>query len=102
MDGHSRARQDAGSHIPPEANVFLRPGDIEAVADYVIAHIKGRGEPNYPECVSFFGDTSRVCDIYKTQDLRTQEIQAQGVKPQDIKDQDAPATTSATAVGRAP
>jgi hypothetical protein len=32
----------------------------------VIAHIKGRGEPNYAECVSFFGDTSRVCDIYKT------------------------------------
>jgi len=32
----------------------------------VIAHIKGRGEPNYAECVNFFGDTSRVCDVYKT------------------------------------
>lgn len=58
-------RQDAGSQMPPEANTFLRPNDIEAVADYVIAHIKGKGEPNYAECVSFFGDTSRVCDIYK-------------------------------------
>jgi mono/diheme cytochrome c family protein len=60
-------RQDAGSQMPPEANTFLRPNDIEAVADYVIVHIKGKGEPNYAECVSFFGDTSRVCDIYKTQ-----------------------------------
>src|SRR5215468_3636409 len=60
-------RQQAGSQMPPEANVFLRPGDIEAVADYVIAHIKGKGEPNYGECVEFFGDASRVCDVYKAQ-----------------------------------
>jgi hypothetical protein len=63
---YDMSRQDAGSHMPPEANTFLRPNDIEAVADYVIARIKGRSEPNYAECVSFFGDTSRVCDIYKT------------------------------------
>lgn len=60
-------RQDAGSNMPPEANTFLRPNDIAAVADYVIAHIKGRGEPNADECVAFFGDTSRVCDVYKKQ-----------------------------------
>jgi mono/diheme cytochrome c family protein len=58
-------RQEAGSHMPPEANTFLRPNDIEAVADYVIAHIKGKGEPNYTECAAFFGDSSRVCDVYK-------------------------------------
>ena len=58
-------RQEAGSNMPPEANTFLRPNDIEAVADYVIAHIKGKGEPNYAECVTFFGDNSRVCDVYK-------------------------------------
>jgi mono/diheme cytochrome c family protein len=60
-------RQDVGDQVPPEANIFLRQSDIEAVADYVLAHIKGKGEPNYPECVDFFGNTSRVCDIYKTQ-----------------------------------
>jgi mono/diheme cytochrome c family protein len=64
---HDMNRQDVGSQMPPEASTFLRPNDIEAVADYVIARIKGKGEPNYAECVSFFGDTSRVCDIYKTQ-----------------------------------
>src|SRR5215468_10566186 len=65
-------REDVGSRIPPEANIFLRPGDVEAVADYVIAHVKGKGEPNYGECVAFFGDTSHVCDIYKTQPNATQ------------------------------
>jgi hypothetical protein len=60
-------RQEAGSQMPQEAGTFLRPNDIEAVADYVIANIKGKGEPNYAECAAFFGDTSRVCDIYKTQ-----------------------------------
>ena len=51
--------------MPPEANVFLRPNEIEAVADYVLAHVKGKGEPNYDECIAFFGDGSRVCNIYK-------------------------------------
>jgi mono/diheme cytochrome c family protein len=60
-------RQEAGSNMPPEANTFLRPHDIEAVADYVVAHIKGKGEPNHKECVEFFGDTSRVCDVYKSE-----------------------------------
>ncbi len=64
---HGMNRQDVGSQMPPEASTFLRATDIDVVASYVIAHIKGRGEPNYAECVSFFGDTSRVCDIYKTQ-----------------------------------
>ena len=58
-------RHDIGERIPPEGGVFLRSNDIEAVADYVLAHIKGRGEPNYEECTAFFGTTSRVCDIYK-------------------------------------
>ena len=61
-------RVDVGDQMPPEpTTTYLRPSDIEAVADYVLAHIKGRGEPNYRECVDFFGDTSHVCDIYKTQ-----------------------------------
>jgi hypothetical protein len=59
------SRQDVGDRIPPEGSVFLRAPDIEAVADYVLVHIKGKGEPSYDECVSFFSTTSRVCDIYK-------------------------------------
>ena len=64
---HGINRQDAGVQMPPEGGTFLRPKDIEAVADYVIAHIKGACEPTYAECVTFFSSTSRVCDVYKTQ-----------------------------------
>jgi hypothetical protein len=58
-------RDKAGTLLPPEAAGFLRPSEISAVADYVIARIKGRGEPNYADCAEFFGDGSRVCNIYK-------------------------------------
>ncbi|WP_315799586.1 c-type cytochrome [Bradyrhizobium sp. SZCCHNR1002] len=67
---YDMSRQDVGERMPPEGGVFLRPNDIEAVADYVLAHIKGRGEPSYDECTAFFGNTSRVCDIYKASATR--------------------------------
>jgi hypothetical protein len=35
------------------------------VAEYVTTPIKGRGEPIYAECSTFFGPDSRVCNIYK-------------------------------------
>jgi hypothetical protein len=60
-------REDIGIQMLREATTFLRASDVEAVADYVIAHIKGKGEPNYSECVDFFGNASRVCDVYQAQ-----------------------------------
>jgi mono/diheme cytochrome c family protein len=70
---HGMNRQDAGAQMPPEAGTFLRPKDIELVADYVIAYIKGNGEPTYAECVTFFSSGSRVCDIYKKQAQKPDE-----------------------------
>jgi len=75
-------RQDAGAQMPPEGGTFLRPKDIEAVADYVIAHVKGAGEPTYAECVAFFSSSSRVCDIYKTQAEGPQDAAAGAGKSQ--------------------
>ena len=43
---HDMTRQEAGALMPPEGGTFLRPKDIEAVADYVLAHIKGAGDPD--------------------------------------------------------
>jgi len=60
-------RQDVANNIPPEGATFLRQNDIEAVADYVLAHIKGKGEPTYDDCISFFSADSRVCSIYKAE-----------------------------------
>jgi hypothetical protein len=48
-----------------QANVFLRPEEIDAVADYVIGFIKGKGDPNLADCVAFFGGDSKACDVYK-------------------------------------
>jgi Cytochrome c len=58
-------RQDIGDNIPPQPQMFLRPSEIEAVADYVVTHLKGKGEPNYAECLEFFGEGSRVCNVLK-------------------------------------
>ena len=54
-----------GDNHVAEAGTFLRPNEIEAVADYVLKNIKDHGDPDLAECVAFFGDTSRVCEIYK-------------------------------------
>jgi len=59
-------RAQISDSMPPEAAGFLRPGEVETVVDYVIAHVKGKGEPTYDECIAFFGSASRVCGIYKT------------------------------------
>lgn len=59
-------RRDLGDGGIAEATIFLRPAEIGAVATYVLTAIKGKGEPNLHDCVAFFGETSRVCDTYKT------------------------------------
>lgn len=77
---YGMGRQDLGKDMPVEApGTFLRPGEIAAVADYVVADIKGKGAPTYAECIAFFGEGSRVCNIYKT---------AQPGKPQPGKQED--------------
>jgi mono/diheme cytochrome c family protein len=59
-------REELGKNMPMEApGTFLRPNEIAAVADYVLADVKGKGTPNYADCTAFFGDGSRVCNIYK-------------------------------------
>ncbi|MBV8095734.1 MAG: c-type cytochrome [Acetobacteraceae bacterium] len=58
-------KQDLGDNMPPGPPTFLRPNEIAAVADYVMADVKGKGEPTYAQCVDFFGQSSRVCNVYK-------------------------------------
>ena len=48
-----------------QAGVFLKPEEIDAVADYVLTSIKGKGDPNLADCVAFFGEESKACDVYK-------------------------------------
>lgn len=49
---------------PPGPNHYLSQRDINAVADYVMTHIKGHGAPTYEECLAFFGHSTHVCAEY--------------------------------------
>src|SRR4051812_10708602 len=48
---YGSTKEDMGSNMPPAPGVFLRPNEVQAVADYVLAHVKGKGEPNLAQCL---------------------------------------------------
>jgi mono/diheme cytochrome c family protein len=54
-------QQQVGKDMPPRARSFLDAGEIEAVAAYVAAAIKGKGPPTQEDCVAFWGAASREC-----------------------------------------
>jgi hypothetical protein len=54
-------KADLGADFPPKAATFLRPEEIEAVADYVIAHVQGKGAPTHDDCIAFWGPDSHEC-----------------------------------------
>ncbi len=60
-----KASDLAGGQMPPKADRFLRPADVEAVTDYVVAHLQGRGAPTFEECQAFFGTQTRACNNYR-------------------------------------
>jgi hypothetical protein len=68
--------------MPPEPDHPLRPADIKAVAGYVVANIKGKGEPTYTQCQAFFGTGTRVCNTYAKQaEAGSQEASAGASAP---------------------
>lgn len=56
---------DIGDDMPPRAAGFLREAQIEAVADYVLVEIKGKGEPTYDDCVAYWGEGARQCEAMR-------------------------------------
>jgi mono/diheme cytochrome c family protein len=69
-DGHCYGIKQGdlpAAQMPPEPDHPLRAADIQAVAKYVATQIKGKGNPTLAECQTFFGNSSRVCDIYAPQ-----------------------------------
>jgi mono/diheme cytochrome c family protein len=49
-----------------QGGMFLKPDEIEGVAEYVVTHIKGKGDPNLADCTAFFGEGSSACEVYKS------------------------------------
>lgn len=60
------SREDLGKDIPVEGATLLRPAEVEAVAEYMINALQGRGEPGYADCAAFFGEGNRACNPYRT------------------------------------
>jgi mono/diheme cytochrome c family protein len=58
-------RSDLGQDFPPTPENYLREEQIEAVADYVIAEVQGKGEPTYEDCVAFWGEGEKQCEAMK-------------------------------------
>ena len=54
-------KADLGADFPPKAATFLRDAEIEAVVDYVLSALQGKGEPTQADCIAFWGEDSREC-----------------------------------------
>lgn len=76
------SREELGKDIPIEGVTFLRPAEVEAVADYVLTHFKGRGEPTYAECEAFFGAGARACRQYQAAETPEAHQSASQATPQ--------------------
>ncbi len=62
-DGLTKA--DLGREFPPKAAKLLRDEQIEAVTDYLLAALKGKGEATFEQCVDFWGEGSKQCASMK-------------------------------------
>ena len=54
-------KEDLGKDAPPTARTFLRPEEIDAVTDYMVTTLKGKGEPTREDCITFWGSEAREC-----------------------------------------
>lgn len=58
-------KADLGKDFPPKAAKLLRDEQVEAVTDYLLASLKGKGEATYEQCIDFWGDGARQCSAMK-------------------------------------
>ena len=57
--------EDMGEDMPVKGKKSLSDKSIAALADYIIAKIKGRGPITAKECEEYFSVGSRRCDGFK-------------------------------------
>src|SRR5262249_50743280 len=55
---------DLGNQMPQRASEPLQQREIEALADYVVAGLKGRGPVTQAECLAYFGAGAANCAQY--------------------------------------
>jgi mono/diheme cytochrome c family protein len=59
--------RDLGNLVPERASTTLQPWEIDAVADYVAAKLKGAGPVTRAQCIAYFGPTGAQCAKYPEQ-----------------------------------
>jgi hypothetical protein len=55
---------DVGELMPERSATTLQSDEIDALADYVDAKVKGAGPVTLGECVDYFGKAGSACDMY--------------------------------------
>jgi mono/diheme cytochrome c family protein len=53
-----------GNNVPQRAGTTLQADEIDALADYVAAKIKGAGPVTKAECIAYFGPGATRCDSF--------------------------------------
>jgi mono/diheme cytochrome c family protein len=57
--------EDLGDQVPNDSPTALQPFEIDALADYIAAKIKGAGPATRSACLAFFeGSSGAQCDTY--------------------------------------
>lgn len=62
---YNKTRVQLGEDRPPLAAKLLSDRQIDLVVHYVLAQVKGRGEPTHSECEAFWGKNKRQCDEFQ-------------------------------------
>jgi mono/diheme cytochrome c family protein len=52
---------ELGNKVPPFSGIGLIGREIEAVADYLLAKVVGKGKPTRAECEEYFGAGAAAC-----------------------------------------
>ena len=60
---YASTREELGDALPPRARYLLRASEIEDVVVYVSHQIQGKGEPDYSDCIAFWGTTAKRCQM---------------------------------------
>jgi hypothetical protein len=56
--------KDLGDMVPQRPETTLQPDEIDALADYVAAKIKGLGPVTKAECLAYFGPGVQRCNSF--------------------------------------
>jgi mono/diheme cytochrome c family protein len=55
---------DLGNMVPDNSTTPLQPEEIDALADYIAAKLKGAGPVTRGQCADYFSPTAARCDRY--------------------------------------